>query len=849
MWRAALKSLRARKLRLALTALAIVLGIGFVAGTLVLTDTALAAFDDLFGDIFAKTDAVVQAENAFQESPAGGGGGGTAERNPIPEDVLIDILALPDVSAADGSVGGFAQVVDPRSGDVISSGGAPTIGTSWDPNTTPFECRQGAPPTSGDDVAIDPATAEDGGLQVGDDVRIVTQAGVDTFRLTGVCGIEGSDSVGGATLTFFELGTAQRLFDREGLYDQIFVVGAEGTSAASVARAVGSVLPDGFEALTATDAADEQADQIREGLGFFRTILLVFAFVALFVGAFVIFNTFNIVVTQRTRELALLRALGASRRQVFGSVLLESIVTGLLGSALGLLAGIALAIGLKSLLAGFGAELPPTGLKIEPRTIVVSLLVGTLVTAVASSFPARRASRVAPVEALREGAVAPSSSLRRRAIVGSLLLALGIGALVTGLFGGVANAAVIVGTGAYLTFIGVAILSPFVARPLSALIGAPARVLGMTGKLGRENAMRNPRRTASTSAALMIGLGLVVFVSVFMTSAKASASQILDETLKADFILNTTSFQPFSPQVARELADRPEFSAVSPFRQGEVRIDGALAFVSGVDPATVDDIASVPMAGGSIDSIEHPGTILLFRGIARNKDLQVGDEFPVGFARTGTQRLEIGGIYTDNRLLGDYTISLAEFEANFAEQLDFMVFLKVSEGTTLEEARTVLDEVVGEFPNVEVNDQAEFKQQQDDLIDQVFGFVLVLLVLSVIISAFGIANTLGLSIYERVRELGLLRAVGMQRQQLGWMIVIEAVIVSLLGAVLGIVIGILFGWAMQQALADLGFSVFAVPYGLLVVFAVIAALLGMVAAIAPAIRASRIKVLEAITYE
>jgi putative ABC transport system permease protein len=479
----------------------------------------------------------------------------------------------------------------------------------------------------------------------------------------------------------------------------------------------------------------------------------------------------------------------------------------------------------------------------------VALLVGTLVTAVASSFPARRASRVAPIEALREGAVAPSSSLRRRAIVGSILLLGGIAALIAGLFGGVANAAPVVGTGAYLTFIGVAVLSPFVARPLSSLIGAPARVLGMTGKLGRENAMRNPRRTASTAAALMIGLGLVVFVSVFMTSAKASAAQILDETLEADFILNTTSFQPFSPQVARELADRPEFSAVSPFRQGEVRIDGALAFVSGVDPATVDDVASVPMAGGSVDSIEQPGTILLFRGVARNRGLQVGDEFPVAFARTGTQRLEVGGIYTDNRLLGDYTISLDEYEENFAEQLDAIVFLKVAEGTSLEEARAVLDEVVGEFPNVEVNDQAEFKEQQDRLIDQVFGFVLILLVLSVIISSFGIANTLGLSIYERVRELGLLRAVGMQRRQLGWMIVIEAVIVSLLGAVLGIVIGILFGWAMQQALADLGFSVFAVPYGLLVVFAVIAALLGMVAAIAPAVRASRIKVLEAITYE
>jgi putative ABC transport system permease protein len=848
-WRAALKSLRARKLRLALTALAIVLGIGFVAGTLVLTDTALAAFDDLFGDIFAKTDVVVQAENAFQESPAGGGGGGTAERNTIPGDLLADIQALPDVADAEGSVGGFAQVVDPKTGDAISSGGAPTIGGSWDPITTPFECKQGAPPSADDDVAIDAGTAEKGAFEVGDDIRVVTQAGVDTYRLSGICSLPGTDSVGGATVTFFPLEVAQRLFDREGVYDTIYVVGAEGVSAATVARSVDSVLPDGFEAITATDAADQQADQIREGLGFFRTILLVFAFVALFVGAFVIFNTFNIVVTQRTRELALLRALGASRRQVFGSVLLESIVTGLLGSAVGLLLGIGLAILLKNILSGIGLDLPPTGLKIEPRTILVALVLGTVVTALASSFPARRASRVAPVQALREGAVAPGSSLRRRAIVGSLLLAGGAAALFAGLFGGVSNAATVVGIGAYLTFTGVAVLAPFVARPLASLIGAPARVLGMTGRLGQENAKRNPRRTAATAAALMIGLGLVVFVSVFMTSAKASAAQILDETLKADFILNSSSFQPFSPQVARELETHPEFSAVSPFRQGEVRIDGAIAFISGVDPATVGEVASVPMDAGSIDAMEQPGTILIFRGIADAKGLRVGDELPVAFARSGTQRLEVGGIYTDNRLLGDYTISLDEYDANFAELLDSIVFLKVAQGTSLDEARAVLDDVVGEFPNVEVNDQAEFKQQQDDLIDQVFGFVLILLVLSVIISAFGIANTLGLSIYERIRELGLLRAVGMRRSQLGWMIVIEAVIVSLLGAVLGIAIGILFGWAMQQALADLGFSVFAIPYGLLVVFAVIAALLGMVAAIAPAIRASRIKVLEAIAYE
>ena len=848
MWRAALKSLLARKLRLLLTAFAIVLGVGFVAGTLVLTDTALAAFDDLFGDVFARTDVVVQAKSAFQDIAAGGGGGGAQERNPIPEDVLADVEALPGVAAANGSVSGFAQVIDPESDEVISGGGAPTIGTSWDPDVSAFELT-GDPPEEPDEVLIDADTVEEAGLEVGDDVRIVTSDGVDRYHLTGVIELPTGATIGGATVAAFDLETAQRLFDREGRFDQIYVVARDGASPTAVAREVQAILPDGFQALTASDAAAEQTEQVREGLGFLRTALLVFAFVALFVGAFVIFNTFNIVVTQRTRELGLLRALGASRRQVFSSVLLESVVIGLLGAGVGLGVGIGLAILLKRGLALIGLELPPTPLEIRTTTVVAALIVGTAVTVLASAFPARRASRVAPIEALREGTIAPTASLRRRSIIGGLLTAAGVGAIVAGLFGGVPQPAAVVGAGAQFTFIGVAVLAPLFARPLATAIGAPARRLGMTGRLGQENAKRNPRRTASTAAALMIGLGLVVFVSVFMTTLKASASETLDETLRADFILSASGFAPFSPSIARELAEQEEFAAVSPFRQAGVRIGGGLTFLAGVDEDTIEEVVSVPMEQGAFSALSEPDTILIHEGIALARDLGVGDELPVSFARTGTQRLRIVGIYTDNRILGDYTTSLDEYQENIAEQLDYLVFVRRVDGSSLESARTVLDRIVGEFPNIEVNDQAEFKEEQNRLIDQVFGVVLVLLVLSVIISSFGIANTLALSIYERVRELGLLRAVGMQRRQLGWMIVIEAVIVSLLGAALGIAIGILFGWAMQLALADLGVSAFAVPWGLLVVFAIVAAILGLIASIVPAVRASRIEVLDAIAYE
>ena len=425
-------------------------------------------------------------------------------------------------------------------------------------------------------------------------------------------------------------------------------------------------------------------------------------------------------------------------------------MVGLLGSALGLAAGIGLAVLLKQGLELIGLELPPTPLAIRPTTIIAALVLGTVVTVVASVFPARRASRVAPIEALREGTVAPTASLRRRAIVGGLLTTCRRrgdrrGALRRRPAARRDRRA----RGPVHLHRGRGAVAPFVARPLATAIGAPARRLGMTGRLGQENAKRNPRRTASTAAALMIGLGLVVFVSVFMTTLKASASDTLDETLRADFILSSSGFQPFSPGIANALSQRDEFAAVSPFRQAGVKIGGGLTFIAGVDETTVDDVVSVPMEAGTTAALAEPGTILIYKGPAQARDLEIGDELPVAFARTGTKDLRIVGIYTDNRLLGDYTVSLEEYEANVAEQLDYLVFVRRADGVSIEQARAALEEVVGEFPNVEIDDQAQFKEEQDRLIDQVFGIVLVLLVLSVIISAFGIANTLALSIYER----------------------------------------------------------------------------------------------------
>ncbi len=846
MLRATIKSLLARKLRLLLTALAVVLGVGFMAGTLVLTDTATRSFDGLFGDVFSGTDVVVQGTSAFSGGPAGPGGGGAEEREPIPQSAFDDVGAVQGVAAIDGDVSGFAQVIDPETGDVVSTGGAPTIGNSWNEVANPFELRSGSAPVGSDQIAVDAGTASLADLAVGDMVDVVTPVGGRSFQISGIVGIAGQDSLLGATLVLFDLPTAQEIFDREGQYDHLYVVGEEGVNPQVLRAAIAAALPTGYEAITGAAAADEQTEAIGEALGFLRTALLVFAFISVFVGAFIIFNTFNIIVTQRTREIGLLRALGASRRQVLTSIVIEAVLVGLVASIVGLGIGFLLAGALRALFGAIGLDLPATGQVIAARTVIACLAVGTVVTVVASLAPARRASRVTPVQVLRESA-APTASLRRRTVVGGILTAAGTAVLLLGLFADVPNELAFVGIGAQFVFIGVAILSPLVAAPLATGIG---KLFTRTpGRLGTENAKRNPRRTASTSSALMVGLGLVVMVTVLAASLKASASTALDENLRSDFILTSTNFSPMSPRLAEALAADPALGAVSGFRQGQLRVDGGVDFVSGVDPVSIVEVANVPLRAGTLESLGDDATVLVFSGTAELKGFQVGDTVRLTFARTGPQAFTVGGIYTDNSLLGTYTISLAAYETNFAEQLDVIVFADKAPGTDTATARAAIGDVLEGFPSIEVRNQIEFKEEQARAIDQVLGFVIVLLLLSIVIALFGIVNTLGLSIYERVRELGLLRAVGMSRRQVKRMVRVEAVIIAVIGALLGLLVGLLLGWALQQAMGSIGVKEIAIPVGRLAVYVVVAALAGVLASIWPARRAAKLNVLEAISYE
>jgi putative ABC transport system permease protein len=842
--RAAIRSLLARKVRLVLTGLSVVLGVGFMAGTYVLTDTMTSAFNDLVDTGYSSIDVLVRSSNAFTAQTTS-----LEERDPMPGSVLEDVAATPGVAQAVGDVLGYAQIVDPATGKVIGTFGPPTAASSWN-DLNGFTLKPGgSPPEGSDQVVIDAATATTHGIEVGDRVQILFQGPPGEFEVVGLAGYGESDSLFGATWALFDLPTAQTVLGRVGLLDSVSVVAEEGIAAVDLQRAISEVLPEGIEAVTAATLTSEAQEQVSTGLGFLRTAFLVFAFVALFVGAFIIFNTFAIIVAQRTRELALFRALGASGRQVMTSVIVEALVIGLVSSAIGVLVGVGIAILLKAALNATGFDIPSSGTVILPRTFFVSVLVGTVVTVVAAVVPARRAARVAPIEALREAQDRPGRSLHFRVVAGAVVLGLGLLPLVYGLFGGPSNALQLVGLGVALTFVGVAMLTPLIARPVAKVLGSPIRRTGVPGRLGRENAMRNPRRTAATASALMIGLGLVVFVAVFGASAEATTTAVLERTLKADFILTSPTFGGFSTAAAGAMRGTPGVETVSQVRQGEVHIGGGTSFVSGIDATTIEEVAELGDVRGSIADLEEPGTIAVYEQTASEDGLAIGDPVSVEWPATGQVELEVAAIYAENGLLGDWAVSLETFDANVAQQLDVFVLIKAEAGADPAAVQADLEEALAPFPNVEVQDQAAFRDKYADFLGQVLNLVTALLFFAVIIALFGVMNTLYLSIYERTRELGLLRAVGLTRRQTRSMVRWEAVIISVMGALFGVAIGIAFGWAFQRALASEGFSELGIPGGQLAVYVVFAAVLGVVFAIFPARRAARLNVLEAISYE
>jgi putative ABC transport system permease protein len=846
--RTTFKSLAAHKFRLFATSLAVMLGVAFMAGTLVLTDTIQKTFDELFSDIYDDTDAVVRAEGAFDSA-------GIEQRGRLDASLLDTVSDVDGVDVAQPDIRGYAQLVD-KDGDAVGDPetGPPTLGGNWidSEELNGFDISDGNPPSADDEVVIDKKSSDDTGYRVGDTAQVLTKGGPQDVTIAGIAQFGDADSPGGASFVLFTLDAAQRLIAEPDKFDSILVIADDGISPTEIVQRIAPALPTGTEAVTGSEVTQESQDEIKQGLSFFNTFMFVFAAIALLVGGFIIFNTFFITVAQRTRENALLRALGAKKRQILVSVLVEALAVGLIASVVGIGLGILVAAGLKTLLTAFGFELPGGGIVLTATTVIISLVAGVGVTLVAAISPARRAGRVPPVAAMREVAVGSTGyGSRQRIVVGCGLLVLGGAALGYGLFGSPGSPILMVGVGVLLVFFGVAALGRTVALPLSRSIGWPLpRLFGIRGRLARENAMRNPRRTAATASAVMIGVGLVAFISIFAASAKASFGTVIDRAFTGDFVITSpagVASGGLDPSLAASLNDLPEVDAAGGIRAGIAEIDGsATQFVAASDEAF--DIVDVdPVAGSPADL--GTDTIAVFEDVAKDKDLSIGDRVPVVFKDTGRQELTVAMIYGEPQPAGDWLLGTETYEANVDDQYDFQVFVKNADGVDTPTAKAAIEQVAAGYPGAKVLDQSGYKADQTQFIDQLLNLIYAMLALAILIALLGIANTLALSIIERTRELGMMRAVGMKRNQLRSMIRWESVIIAIQGTLLGLVVGVLFGWALVTALSDEGFETFRLPVATLVVIVVLAALAGVLAAVWPARRAAKLDVLRAVVTE
>jgi len=841
MIRATFKSLAARKLRLILSSLSIVLGVSFVAGAFVLTDSLGKVFDDLFSTVSRNVAVDVRGDTVTS-------GDQGDVRALLPDNLVTTVRNVDGVKEAQGQVQGLAQLVS-KKGKVVSTGGAPQFGFNWYDSSLlqSGQIVKGKAPTGPDEIAINQGLADRSDYKVGDKAPVLTDAPLKTYTIVGIVTFDGKKSFAGETEIFFDTPTAQQVLNLEGKFTEITVAADSGVSETDLRKRVAAVLPAKTQAITGEALAKEQSSDVKQGLGFFNTFLLVFATIALFVGAFIIFNTFSMLVAQRTRELALMRALGASRGQVNRAVVLEAVIVGFLSSVIGLAAGVGVAIGLKALFGVFGAQLPDGPTVVELRTVIAAFAVGTLVTTVAAIMPARRASRVSPLAALREAAT-PDRSLKRQTIIGGIVLVLGAAAMTKSLRDGGLQ---LLGLGTLLAFIGIAMLSPLVSRPIASGVG---RVFSrrLPGRLGRENAVRNPRRTAATAAALMIGLALISAVTVLGSSLKASVAKTISGAVGADFVLNTQS-SGFPDAALQQAAQQPGVKEVAGVKVdgmqlcdntscSHARQVGVTAFPS----SALGDLVKITPVDGSVSL--KPDTLLVAERAAKSDKLKPGDTVRVQFSRSEPQELTVGGTFKTNDLIGDFLVD-ASHAKDFSDQRNVAGLVSVDAAKDVPAVRKELDKSLAGYPNIDVQDQSDFVAQTKAQVNQIVTIINILLGLSVIIALLGVVNTLALSVIERTRELGLLRAIGMARRQMKRMIRVEAVLICTFGGILGLVVGSVFGVALQQALKGSGVTELGFPVVTLVVYLLCAALAGAMAAALPARRASRLNVLQAIATE
>ncbi|HEX6460849.1 MAG TPA: FtsX-like permease family protein [Thermoleophilaceae bacterium] len=848
-----LKGMAGRKLRTVLTALAVVLGVALIAGTYILTDTIDRQFDQIFAQVRKGVDVSVTPKKIFNSD-------NNANPPAFPASYVAQVQQVPGVEKAAGGIFDNGVILDNKGKKIGGSGGAPNFISSDAPAPfNPFSYVAGHGPTGPNQISIDKYTADKQHWHVGSVVRVGGQGPAQPYTVVGIAKFGKLNGLAGAAIAVMTLDQAQKVTDKVGKLDGIDIQAQKGVSPQALVTRVQQSLPNTVTVRTGAEQAAQDSKDTKSGLGFIKTLLLVFAGVALFVGAFMIFNSFSITIAQRTRELSMLRTVGATRRQVLGSVLGEAVVMGFTASVIGLGLGIVLAKGLKALFKAVGADLPGGSAVVESRTIIVSLIVGTLVTVIASLSPALRATRIQPIEGVREGAVMPRTRFSRiKTPFGAVTLALGVGLMCLGLLTNSTGSGVWLPLlfGTVLVFIGAAMFSSKLVRPIASLVGRPMESLrGVSGQLARENATRNTSRTASTAAALMIGLALVSGVTIFAAGIKKSVDSAIDTSVRAGLILENKDGWSSIPQSAgKAVAQVPGVGASSEVRLSQAKVAGVSGTpdVSGVNPQTLPAVYQLDWKKGSNATLNQlsGNNAIVSESWSKSKHKKVGQQISITTQSGNHATYTIIGTYKNNvHFLGDIAVTNQTLARDFKVTQDQFVMYGLKPGANENQVQAQATKILNaQFPNAQADTKSGFKKKQTEWISQISAFFYVLLSLAVIVSLFGIVNTLVLAIYERTRELGLLRAVGMSKRQVKRIVRYESVITALIGAILGTVLGVFFAVIVSRPLAGEGFKL-SFPVGTLVILLILAGLAGVLAAITPARRASKLNVLEALAYE
>ena len=848
MLKLSIRSLMSHKLRFSMTTFAVLLGVSFVVASFILGDGLRRTFDNLVQDANSNVDVEVRAAEDFDEVDF-------AMRR-FDESVVDVVSGVDGVGELAAGAQTFKAIPIAPDGEPIETFGPPVFAVSWsDAVQDTLQVVEGAPPTGPNEFAIDETTADDKDFVVGDTYDIIGAEGREPFTLVGVTRFGDENALAGAVLVSTTLEEIQRLDGSAGQIQYIDISAADGTDPDVLLERIADVLPDGVEAVPGSVVVDEAQDEFGTIVDLFGNVLLAFALVAVFVSVFIISNTFNILLGQRVRELALLRALGASSRQVRASAILEALIIGVLASLLGLFGGVLLAIGLRNLMGVLGLDLPSMDVILAGRTIVAALVVGVGVTVLASLSPARRAGSVPPVAAMRAGYRFGSGEGTRRTIIAIVLSVVGIALIGFGLFGGTDDTGLLLGAlgaGTVLVFVAVRMFAPLFSSPSASFLGRPLEHFPgqhITGHIARENASRDNKRTAATAAGLMIGLALIAMASVVADSLKSSFRSELGSTMIADYVITAQNDVGFSNLVADQVAALPEFDRVSAVRWGNARIDGDTKEVAATDLTILTDLLEVDVSAGDAAASADPNHVIIARDAADDLMVEVGDVIDVEFAAAGVQPLTVGAIYDNEFLIGNYVIDLSAWADYFDDQNDSVISARVAPGVDIEQADAALATLEDEYPQLQFETQAEWTDRLEGQLDNLLVIINVFLGLAIVIALLGITNTMALSVLERTREIGLMRAIGMTRRQTRGMIRLEAAVVSLFGALLGVVVGIAFGWVAVLAIPETIINQLSIPTVTLVIYVIVATIAGLLAATFPARRAAKLNVLAAISHE